>query len=203
MEQNVDIINLSLGFPQESSYELTKALREAHHRGIIVFAAAANHGNRDAIAWPARDPDLAICITSGDEFNNLSRFAPSGNKNLPVFITHGEDVYSQWPTNLGGGLRSMSGTSVSTPIAVGMAAMILAFLNTTNLWSPSEKRQWISLSKEDHLRSTRGMRQLLEHMCRERAGLRVLSPKLMWELNPNANSIQALSTLAQPFEQKG
>lgn len=29
MEQGVDIINLSLGFPRESSYDLTRALEEA------------------------------------------------------------------------------------------------------------------------------------------------------------------------------
>jgi subtilisin family serine protease len=203
IDQGVDIINLSLGFPYESSFELTEALEDANHKGIIVFAAAANHGNREAISWPARDRDLAICVTSGDDQNRLSRFAPSGNTELPVFITHGEDVYSQWPTNLGGGFRTMTGTSVSTPIAVGMAAMILAFLNTTSHWSQEVKREWLDRSKERRLRSTRGMGRLLEQICRDRNGLRVLSPKLMWEDNPNANPFQVLNIISQAFRLPG
>lgn len=194
---------MSLGFPRESSYDLTRALEEADHRGIIVFAAAANHGNREAIAWPARDRDLAICVTSGDEFNNLSRFAPSSNRELPIFITHGEDIFSHWPSNLGGGFRQMSGTSVATPIAVGMAAMILAFLNRTNAWSPEMKRQWLDRSKERRLRSTRGMGRLLEQMCRDRNGLKVLSPKLMWEENPDLEPLQVLSNMSQAFKLAG
>ncbi|KAK2594367.1 hypothetical protein QQS21_007927 [Conoideocrella luteorostrata] len=203
IEQGVDIINLSLGFSYESSYDLTNTLEEANHKGIIVFAAAANHSNREAIAWPARDRDLAICVTSGDELGNLSRFAPSGNKTLPVFITHGEDVWSQWPTKLGGGFRPMSGTSVATPIAVGMAAMILAFLNTTSTWSPEQKRQWLDRSKERRLRSTRGMGRLLEHICRDRNGLRILSPKLMWEDDPDARPLYILSLISLAFRLPG
>ena len=178
VEQGVDIINLSLGFPREGSYDLTRALDEANYRGIAVFAAAANHGNREAIAWPARHRDLAICVTSGDEFNNLSYFAPGAVRDLPVFVTHGEEVASHWPIKLGqgNGFRRMSGTSVATPIAVGMAAMVLAFLNRTNAWVPRQKRQWLDRTTERRLRSTRGMGQLLEHMCRDRNGLKVLSP---------------------------
>ncbi|UNI18714.1 hypothetical protein JDV02_004967 [Purpureocillium takamizusanense] len=205
MEQGVDIINLSLGFPRESSYDLTRALEEADHRGIAVFAAAANHGNREAIAWPARDRDLAVCVTSGDEFNNLSRFAPGPGRDLPVFITHGEDVASHWPTELGqgNGFRKMSGTSVATPIAVGMAAMVLAFLNRTNAWTPSQKRQFLDRSKERRLRSTRGMGRLLEHMCRDRNGLKVLSPKLMWEDDQDADPLKVLGEMAQAFKLSG
>ncbi|GAO19176.1 hypothetical protein UVI_02014640 [Ustilaginoidea virens] len=203
IDQGVDIINLSLGFPHESSYELTKTLEEANYKDIIVLAAAANHGNREAISWPARDRDLSLCVTSGDEYNNLSRFAPGASKDLPVFITHGEHVSSQWPTNLGGGFRSMSGTSVSTPIAAGMTAMILAFLNTTSAWSPEQKRQWLDRSTERRLRGTRGMGRLLAHICRDRSGLKVLSPKLLWEENPEAGPLKALSLVSQAFTLPG
>lgn len=188
-----------MGFPRESSYELNKALEDANYKGIIVFAAAANHGNRQAIAWPARDPDLAICVTSGDEFSKVSRFAPSSNGELPMFLTYGEDVYSHWPTQLGGEFRKMSGTSVSTPIAVSMAAMILAFLNRTNAWSPEQKRQRLDRSKEGRLRSTRGMGRLLEHICRDRDGVKVLSPLLMWDDDQDLEPLEVLRKLAQPF----
>ncbi|KAF5024992.1 hypothetical protein F66182_2943 [Fusarium sp. NRRL 66182] len=194
MENEVDIVNMSLGFAQESSYELTVALEKANSQGIIVFAAAANHGNRKAIAWPARDRELAICVTSGDEYNSPSAFAPYPNRELPIFIAHGENICSHWP---GGGFRKMNGTSVSTPIAVGMTAMILAFLNKTNEWSPEVKREWLDRTKERRLRSTKGMGRFLEYMCRDRNGLKVLAPELMWEQCPDEPPLKILGSLGQ------
>ncbi|OAQ60405.1 nacht and ankyrin domain-containingprotein [Purpureocillium lilacinum] len=89
IDQGVNIINLSLGFPEQSSHGLRRALERANYENIAVFAAAANHGNCRAIAWPARDPDLAICVTSADESYKCSLFAPSAaGRDLPMFITH-------------------------------------------------------------------------------------------------------------------
>ncbi|CAH0019890.1 unnamed protein product [Clonostachys rhizophaga] len=203
IEQKVDIINLSLGFSQLGSYELTRALDDAvNANGIIVFAAAANHGNNNAIAWPARSPDLAICVSSGDKFQKLSPFAPQPSPDFPMFVAPGEEVWSQWPTKLGGGFRKMSGTSVSTPIAVGMAAIILGFLNMTNVWDPQTKEAWLGRVHEFNIRRTRGMRKLLTHLCRDRNGVKILSPDLMWEDNHGIGDdpLQALNLIAWPFK---
>ncbi|CAG9947654.1 unnamed protein product [Clonostachys rosea f. rosea IK726] len=203
IEQKVHIINLSLGFSQLGSYELTLALDDAvNASGIIVFAAAANHGNNNAIAWPARSPNLAICVSSSDKFQKLSPFAPQPSPEFPMFVAPGEEVWSQWPTNLGGGFRKMSGTSVSTPIAVGMAAIILGFLNMTNVWDPQVKETWLGRVHEREIRRTRGMRKLLTHLCRDRNGVKVLSPDLMWEDNHGIGNdpLQALNLIAWPFK---
>ncbi|VUC32730.1 unnamed protein product [Clonostachys rosea] len=202
IEQNVNIINLSLGFSQLGSYELNLALDDAVASGIIVFAAAANHGNNNAIAWPARSPNLAICVSSSDKFHKLSWFAPQPSPEFPMFVAPGEDVWSQWPTNLGGGFRKMSGTSVSTPIAVGMAAIILGFLNMTNEWDPQVKETWLGRIHEREIRRTRGMRKLLAHLCRDRNGVKILSPYLMWEDNHGIGDepLQALNLIARPFK---
>lgn len=202
IDQNVHIINLSIGFDREGSYQLIKTLKEANDKGIIIFAAAANHGNRRAIAWPARDRNLTICVTSGGEYLQLSKFAPASNGILPMFITHGENIWTHWPTNLGGGFRRMSGTSVSTPIAVGMAAMILAFLNQRNVWKPSDKAHWLGLAQEDELRTTNGMRRLLEYLSLEREGLKVLPPKLMWNNDPYLLPLQVLYNLKEALRNK-
>ncbi|KAF4451363.1 ankyrin repeat domain-containing protein [Fusarium austroafricanum] len=196
IENKVNIINMSLGFSEDGSFELTRTLTKANSDGIIVFAAAANHGNRDPIAWPARDRLLSICVTSGDERNHLSNFAPSTNREFPIFVTHGQEVCSHWP---GGGFRKMSGTSVSTPIAVGMAAMILAFMNKTNSFSLEEKRKSLDRTREWRIRSTTGMGRMLEHMCRDINGLKILSPKLMWERPPipDPSEVQVLGFLGQ------
>jgi hypothetical protein len=93
----------------------------------------------------------------------------------------------------------MSGTSVATPIAVGMATMILAFLNKTNVWKQEEKEDWLSRMKERRIRNTTGMRRVLEHMCRDRNGLKLLSPRLMWErcFDKSPSAVQILYNLAR------
>ncbi|KAM0244372.1 hypothetical protein ACHAP5_006279 [Fusarium lateritium] len=181
MENEVDIVNMSLGFAGESSWQLTETLEKVAQKSII-FAAAANHGDSQAIAWPAHDHSLAICVTSGDDMGKPSDFAPGTNREFPIFVAPGENILSHWP---GGSFRKMSGTSVATPIAVGMAAMILAFLNKTNVWNQEEKEDWLSRTKERRIRSTTGMRRVLEQMCRDRNGLKLLSPRLMWERLPD------------------
>ncbi|CEF79369.1 unnamed protein product [Fusarium graminearum] len=195
IENKVNIINMSLGFSELGSLELTKTLRDADSKGISVFAAASNHGNRNPIAWPARDRRLAICVGSNDEMSKLSTFAPSTNSKFPIFVTYGENIYSHWP---GGGYRKMSGTSVSTPIAVGMAAMIIAFLNKTNEWGQDDKAGLLGRIKEWRIRGTEGMGRVLENMCRDINGLKLLSPKLMWEDDtvPDPKPIQILAFLS-------
>ena len=75
----------------------------------------------------------------------------------------------------------MSGTSVSTPIAVGIAAMIIAFLNKKNDLDIEDKEHNLDQPKEWRIRGTTGMGRVLARMCRESNGLRLLSPRLMWE----------------------
>ncbi|KAH7173727.1 ankyrin repeat-containing domain protein [Fusarium flagelliforme] len=185
IENRVNIINMSLGFKEQGSLELVQTLTEADKQGICVFAAAANHGDIHAVAWPARDRLLANCVGSTDEQYKLAWFSPTANARFPIFGTFGVNISSHWP---GGGYRRMSGTSVSTPIAVGMAAMIIAFLNKKNDWDVEKKEQNLDKTKEWRIRGTMGMGRVLTRMCRDSNGLRLLSPKLMWEDDSRRNS---------------
>jgi hypothetical protein len=71
MENEVDIVNMSLGCAEESSWQLTETLEKVAEKSII-FAAAANHGDSQAIAWPAHYRFLAIYVTSGDDMGKPS-----------------------------------------------------------------------------------------------------------------------------------
>lgn len=106
---------MSFGFDRisqvyPSSEGLQDALWKANQANIIVLAAAANHANRNDIAWPARDGQSAICISSGNDGLDKSTFAPGSNSKVDAFLTHGEGISSH---QSGGGFRQMSGTSVS------------------------------------------------------------------------------------------
>ncbi|KAF2403490.1 subtilisin-like protein [Trichodelitschia bisporula] len=123
-----DIISMSLGFDCPD-VALEVALNE--HPKTVVFAAAANHGtNGRSITFPASIPSV-ICVKSANGDGTTSSFCP--NTHLPNQISAlGEEVLSMWPVDETRGTmqRRCRGTSVSTPIAAAIAALVLDFVYT-------------------------------------------------------------------------
>jgi hypothetical protein len=70
-----------------------------------------------------------ISVNSSDGFGSKSRFTPFPKDNDDNFSTVGEAVEVAWPMSLAqGGMRMTSGTSIATPIAAGIAALVLEFV---------------------------------------------------------------------------
>ncbi|KAH6892530.1 hypothetical protein B0T10DRAFT_458239 [Thelonectria olida] len=108
------------------------ALGFARDKGILIFAAMANGGIYDKAAWPARESKDAIGIHSCTEMGKKSsNFTPMPVDRNPNFMVIGEQIIAHWPTAKRGGFRDAEGTSFATPVAVTMAALILAFVNQT------------------------------------------------------------------------
>lgn len=123
-EWKVDIISMSFGFTSNRK-ELEDAVKRAANDDVLMFAAASNHGdNRGYRAYPARDRNV-FCIHSTDWQGNRSKFNPRYERGDDNFSTLGENVRSAWTGN---GERSLSGTSVATPIAAAFAALVLEFV---------------------------------------------------------------------------
>ena len=129
------MISMSFGFPTRDTehYQvLEKAIRNAHHAQILLFAAASNGGANHDRAYPARH-DEVICIHSTDALGNRSTFSPTAKGNDDNFATIGEAIECAWPTNLprpnsaAKSTVSKSGTSFATPVAVGIAAFLLEY----------------------------------------------------------------------------
>jgi hypothetical protein len=104
-----------------------------HSQRVVMFAAAANDGaNSDVIAFPAR-LDNVICIKAGNGDGALSDFSQKNRRDAgDNFFTLGEEAVSLWPSQrLPNGVQLMqkraSGTSVATPIAAAIAALVLEF----------------------------------------------------------------------------
>ncbi|KAF4586008.1 Pfs domain-containing protein [Ophiocordyceps camponoti-floridani] len=133
-EWGVDIISMSFGFPAkvEGYDKLEKAIRDAHSKYVLMFAAASNDGANQEVAYPARD-DHVICVYSTDAKGNRSKFSPTALKDQSNMATIGEAVGSAWPAHLcsddGGSeyTRNKSGTSFATPILAGIAAFLLQY----------------------------------------------------------------------------
>ncbi|MDP4182472.1 MAG: S8 family serine peptidase [Bacillota bacterium] len=117
------IINLSLGIAKANNYEfpaLKAVLDFAYKKGVLVFAAAGNHGNIGVI--PLISHPWIIPVTACD-INGI----PYKKNNLGITIgkrgimAPGVDISSAIPEDK---LSKMSGTSVAVPFVAGTAALL-------------------------------------------------------------------------------
>lgn len=136
----VDIISMSWGF-EDTSEPIAEAIR-ANAGKTIMFAAAANHGgNESHIAFPA-NMDTVICVKASNGLGTVVDYSPKTTQSSgPNFFTLGKDVLSMWPTQtLPPGhpygvqvlQKRATGTSVATPIAAAIAALILEFIRQSD-----------------------------------------------------------------------
>jgi subtilisin family serine protease len=122
-----DIISMSLGSKQ-SLPALENIISYAESKGCIMFCAAGNDGPSTDIMYPAKYSNT-IAIGAIDQNLNRTNFTCSGE--TLDFLAPGHDILSCVPGNK---YALMSGTSMSTPFAVGCAALLLSYTrnNTTN-----------------------------------------------------------------------
>ncbi len=160
---SVDVINLSI----QSDTQLTvveQAVAEAVRAGIVVVMAAGNFGKElgvDAMTSPGligQTLNGAITVGSVDvNYGGLSRFSNFGDK-VEIATTGAVDSF----TGVNGGLYSlapnnsyqrMMGTSQSTPLVSGAAALVIQFLKQNNInYSPADIER-IILNSSDRIPS--------------------------------------------------
>jgi len=154
----VDIIVMSFSF-EDDEPEIDPALHYAAGKRVLLFAAASNNrANRDnSIGYPARAEDLVFCINSSNGQDERSRFSPHARAGRLNFSVVGECLKAAWPPDKCGEdeqhYRVLSGTSCATPVAAGIAALVLEFSRRDDIDPPI-------INKED-LRSRAGMKQVI------------------------------------------
>lgn len=100
--------------------------RCAGRRGAVVFAAAGNSGSGSEVLYPAAEASLvpilgARSVTASTEARRLASFANFGS--WVQIASPGEGITSTVP---GGGYGVWSGTSMASPLAAGVAALVMA-----------------------------------------------------------------------------
>jgi len=118
VEAGVRVINISIA-GSSNSYTLQNAVNYAWSRGCLVFAAAGNAGSTTPMYPAACENVVAVGATSNTD--TLAIFSSRGDW-LDV-VAPGVSVLT---TSRGGGYASVSGTSIATPLASGLAALILS-----------------------------------------------------------------------------
>ena len=117
-DHRIRIINLSLGGASPST-TLQNAVDYAWNRGALVFAAAMN-SSASTPFYPAAC-NHAVAVSATDANDHLASFSNFGN--WITLAAPGTDILT---TMNGGGYGFWNGTSFSSPIAAGVAALVLA-----------------------------------------------------------------------------
>jgi hypothetical protein len=125
------VISISWGFQRNSPGIVEKALIKAHDQNVVILAAASNEGDLNEIAFPARLYDSVICIGAATGHGSVADFTASD----PDFqhyaalgiAVRGASLNGMWyrsnPTEI------RDGTSTATPIAAGIAALLIDYAN--------------------------------------------------------------------------
>lgn len=140
---DMDIINMSLGFKSEKEISpLQMLLEEAYEKGILLVAAAGNNGNAngtgDTVTLPARDPSV-IAVSAIDEDTERASFSASGTS---IEVTApGVNILS---TLNNGKYAKYNGTSASAPFVTGMLALLKERYPTDSHKSLRTKLQFLT-----------------------------------------------------------
>lgn len=155
---------MALGF-ERARQPVIDAIDRAYRRGILIFAAASNGRNFNPVYCPAILTDQVFGIFSTNagirESQSLNP-APIGGDNFAIF---GENIELSDEGPL------VKGTSYSTSIAAGLAAMLLDFVR---------QEADINIMQElSNLKKKQGMRMVFWEMARPDNGYLCIRP---WKL---------------------
>lgn len=119
-DQGAKVINCSYG-PLQGDSVIENAAAYARARGALVFVSAGNDGNRDPSS-PSSNIIFVSATNASDQLVSWSTYGPAVKLAAP-----GERILT---TTRAGGYSYFSGTSFSSPIAAGAAALIFGLDST-------------------------------------------------------------------------
>lgn len=165
---------MSFGFEHKND-EVQHAIKEAMNRKRppIFFAAVSNEGFNNRPLYPAIHPDVIAIHSLDGNGNDSGGLNPPADPNLGTFGTLGIGISLTWERNS----VVKSGSSYASPIAAGIAANCLQWLD----WVKDQKM----LSQDDYLRlrTGEGMRYMFKKQAKGRktaGSIRHVAPWNLW-----------------------
>jgi subtilisin family serine protease len=120
VQNHANVVNMSFDVAA-SSPALNQAIAYANQHGVILVAAAGNESTSAAV-YPAALHGSVMGIASTSESDTRSSFSNYGGADVWI-AAPGEYIISTYP---GGTYASESGTSFSSPLVAGTAALLLS-----------------------------------------------------------------------------
>jgi subtilisin family serine protease len=118
-QHGATVVNMSFDLSGPSK-ALSQAVSYANHAGVILVAAAGNEST-SARVYPAAFNGYVVGIASTTDWDTRSSFSNYGTADVWI-AAPGEYVISTFP---GGTYAAASGTSFSSPLVAGTAALLL------------------------------------------------------------------------------
>jgi subtilisin family serine protease len=129
VSHNANIVNMSFDISTPSP-ALAQAVSYANQKGVVLVAAAGNE-DTSAPVYPAALDGKVAGIASTSDYDTRSSFSNYGSADVWI-AAPGEYIISTFP---GGTYGSASGTSFSSPLVAGTAALLQSvkpLLNQSN-----------------------------------------------------------------------
>ncbi|MFW5653242.1 MAG: S8 family serine peptidase, partial [Planctomycetota bacterium] len=117
---DMDVTNMSLGGYGNPGQQVEDALIAADEAGVLNIAASGNFFGLFGVAFPAKY-DVVMAVSATERDNSIAGFADTGRQ--IELAAPGVDILS---TRRGGGYEQLSGTSMASPHAAGVAALVFA-----------------------------------------------------------------------------
>jgi membrane-bound transcription factor site-1 protease len=142
MATKMDVVNLSIGGPDHLDRPFVEKVQEVTSSGIIMVSAIGNDGPLYGTLNNPADQNDVIGVGGIDWSGNIAGFSSRGmstwelplgyGRSKPDVMAYGKEVQG---SRIDGGCRSLSGTSVASPVVAGAVCLLASTV--------SEERRWI------------------------------------------------------------
>jgi subtilisin family serine protease len=120
VQHKANVVNMSFDLSTPSQ-ALSQAVSYANHANVVLVAAAGNEST-SARVYPAAISGYVMGVASTTDWDSRSSFSNYGTADVWI-AAPGEYVISTFP---GGSYAAASGTSFSSPLVAGTAALMLS-----------------------------------------------------------------------------
>ena len=150
VKQNAQVISMSLGAPASAGSDpvIARAVSNALAKNVKMVVAAGNDSG--PVGWPAAQTGV-IAVSATDSLDRIATFSSRGPQIM--YAAPGVNILS---TQNGGGVTSMSGTSMATPHVAGVVALSLASGKPVAVDNVGLSKELQGLGRVNALKTVRG-----------------------------------------------